>query len=341
MKIKKVVVYLLAILFLICMTSCSSSGKSSESETMQSEDAEMQDKALRLADVDNQITDAVKKGDYTTALSLKGEMLSLAEELGLSDEYTVIAEKLDEAAANAGSDMSATDPAMVESIDFALDDGAIKYIGFEKANEKLTDEKNALVFKYEFTNYQVKPSQVQNVFVIKYYQNGAELSDRASWSSTGGDQYILVSDFFSEALKDGTVTFGQIVVPKDTTPVTIMVRRNGGSDSEDSYQMMEVDISDSDSKNDTVTDVSSETIQGALQGTWSMPNGSFAFDNGDIICLSAGQILNGTYDINTAESVIDADFTATNGTVTIHLPYKYENGELTVFNNAGEALTKE
>lgn len=235
---------------------------------------------------------------------------------------------------------------MVESIDLALEKGAIKYVGFEKANDKLTDADNALVFKFEFTNFQTKPAQTQSVFAIKFYQNGAELSENASYSSGGGDQYTLVKDFFSEALKDGTVTFGQIVLPKDDSPITVMVRRNGGTGSDDDYQMMEVDISDQAAAGENggdaaAADVSAEEIQEALQGTWAISNGSFSFDNGNVTCLTAGQVLSGTYEINTAESLIDAEFNATNGNVTIKLPYTYENGEMTVFNNRGEALEKE
>ena len=230
---------------------------------------------------------------------------------------------------------------MVDSIDFALENGAIKYVGIEKASEKLTDAENALIFKFEFTNYQAKPSQAQTVFAIKYYQNGAELSERASWSSNGGEQYTLINDFYSEALKDGTVTFGQIVVPKDSSPVTVMVRRNGGSGSDNDYQMMEVDIADLGSEKEAAADVSGEELQKALQGTWALSNGSFSFDNGNVTCLSAGNILSGTYEINRQESVIDAVFDSSDSKVTIHLPYTYTDGVMTVFNNRGEVLEKE
>ncbi len=254
---------------------------------------------------------------------------------------------------------------MVEKIDLSIDEGTLKYVGFEKAKEGLTEAENALVFMFDFTNNQAKPSQSQSVFRIQFFQNGAELVNNASWSGKGGDQYELVNAYFSDAMKGGTVSFGMIVLPKDDNPITIMVSRNG-SLSDDQYQMMEVNISDtnadtsamaeapvkemadavdqSEEAEETVTTISEEEIEEQLQGEWQLPNGggTFYFEDGEMTVSSQGMILSGPYEVNLENTCIDAHFESNDGKIsTIHLPYKFdEDGNLILLNNRGVEITK-
>lgn len=228
----------------------------------------------------------------------------------------------------------------VDSIDLELDDGIIKYVRFEKANEDLTDTENAYIFVFDYTNKQALPAQAQSTFTLKFYQNGAELNTGSSYSSKGGDQYDLVGAFFNEALKDGTVTFGKIVSLTDDSPVTIMARRNGG---EDAYQMMEVDITaDAPQADETSADMTAEEVDAAVQGTWILQGSNyFTFENGALSVVSGGNVINGTYEINVEEATVDGKLTATDGIVNIHMPYAVEDGVFVLYNNAHEVLEKQ
>lgn len=251
-----------------------------------------------------------------------------------------------EETAEAPAEEEAYDP-MVDSIDLSFEEGTMKYVGFTPANEGLTDEDGTMVFIFDYTNNQPKPNQAQSLFQIKFFQNGVELDTNFTFSSTGGDHYDLVGAFFNEVMQGGTVTFGRIIQPKDNSPITIMVSRNGGL--ENDYQMMEVALDAAPSEQEAImaeageipAEVSAEEIEEQLQGTWTLPGGAFTFDAGSISVDAGTAVMNGSYTVNTAAATIDAELQATDGIVTINMPYTYENGTLTVFNNNGTALVKE
>ena len=237
-------------------------------------------------------------------------------------------------------------------IDFTLDEGNIKFVKFDKADPELTDQENALIFIFDYTNYQDRPSNVQGTFWIRCFQNGAELNDSVSYRVVDKEQYYLIQSFYSEALKGGTVTFGKLVYPKDNSPITVMVEKQG---SKDEYQMMEVDISApfSENKNsgttgetqgsadaDVVTDVSAEEVDELLQGTWELPNGKFVFRHGNVIIYPTDAVLAGTYEINKGDSAVVVTVKASDGDVKMTLPFEYSNGALTLRNNRGVELTK-
>lgn len=237
-------------------------------------------------------------------------------------------------------------------IDFTLDEGNIKFVKFDKADPELTDQENALIFIFDYTNYQDRPSNVQGTFWIRCFQNGAELNDSVSYRVVDKEQYYLIQSFYSEALKGGTVTFGKLVYPKDNSPITIMVEKQG---SKDEYQMMEVDISAPSSENknsgttgetqgsadaDVVTDVSAEEVDELLQGTWELPNGKFVFRHGNVIIYPTDAVLAGTYEINTGDSAVVVTVKASDGDVKMTLSFEYSNGALTLRNNRGVELTK-
>ena len=131
---------------------------------------------------------------------------------------------------------------MVDLIDYSLDDGSIKYVGVEKASSELVEEENVIIVKFDYTNNQDAPAQCQSTFRIQFFQNGVENDESLSYSSSAPEQYELVGNFFAEAMKGGTVTFGQLLKLNDETPVTIMVSENGGTGED--YQMMEVDVAE-------------------------------------------------------------------------------------------------
>lgn len=236
------------------------------------------------------------------------------------------------------SDSSSKSDTTVDSIDLTYDEGNLKYVGFEKAVPELTEEENAYVFIFDFTNTQDSAAQCQSVFKIQYFQNGAELTNNASWDSRGGDQYELVNAFFSEALNGGTIRFGQLVIPKDSSPITVMATRNGA---EDTVQMMEVDIESVAVNNSTSESVDVADIDSMLQGEWSNGTGTLRFDNGSVYALDNGtEVMSGEYTINTDESNIVGVFHASDADVKMTIPYFVEDGVLHIHNNKGEEMTR-
>lgn len=134
------------------------------------------------------------------------------------------------------------DTSVVESIDYTLDGGTIKYVGAEKASLDLVEEENVIILKFDYTSNQDAPAQCQSTFRIQFFQNGVEINDSLSYSSKAPEQYELCGNYFAEVMKGGTVTFGKLVKLTDGSPVTIMVSENGGTGED--YQMMEVDVAE-------------------------------------------------------------------------------------------------
>ena len=50
--------------------------------------------------------------------------------------------------------------------------------------------------------------------------------------------------------------------------------------------------------------------------------------------------MNGTYEINLDESIVNATFKLSDGDAKIKMPFEYNEGTLTLYNNKGAALTK-
>lgn len=123
----------------------------------------------------------------------------------------------------------------------SCDDGELKYIGFQKADPKLTDEDNAYVFVFEYTNHKEEPSECYSTFNLSFFQNSSELSDEVSYSTAAKEQSELVHAFFNKALKDGSVRFGQLVIAKDDNPITVMAQEIGNKKH---YEMIEVNLND-------------------------------------------------------------------------------------------------
>lgn len=269
----------------------------------------------------------------------------------LTEDTQIISEA--DKGTEAPTEANEVDP-YVSSIDFTTQAGNLKYIKFEPAADGLITPYSgsdqsfefSYVFSFAFKNFAAKPSQCQNAFQIQFFQNGVELDDNYPYSSKGGKQYELVGAYFNNAMKDGTVTFGKIVVGTDDSPITIMVSENGN---DDNYQMQEVSLTGNVDKQEpaertNVSAASEEEIDKALQGVWDLSGqGTFSFLDGDfsLFISQNNQTLSGTYSINLDESKVDATVAASDGNVIIHFPFTYEDGVLTLKNNQGKALEKQ
>lgn len=289
---------------------------------------------------------------FACGKSTSGEKDADAQDAMLSESAQNVSEA--EKETEAPTEAEEVDP-YVTSIDLTTQAGNLQYVKFEPAADGLITPYSgseqsfefSYVFSFAFKNFSAKPSQCQDAFRIQFFQNGVELDGNYSYSSKGGKQYDLVGAYFNNAMKDGTVTFGKIVVGTDDSPITIMVSEKGNSDN---YQMQEVSLTDTVDKQETDTKtaesptVSEEKIDEALQGVWNLSGqGTFTFLDGDfsLFITEANQTLSGTYSVNLEESQIDATVSASDGNVNIHFPFTFENGVLTLKNNQGEALVKQ
>ena len=237
---------------------------------------------------------------------------------------------------------SAASEETVEKIDFSSEKGSVKFIGFEKADPKLTDDDNddALVFTFEYTNLQNEVKQFQKDFRLEFFQNGAELNQTPTYSGEAKKQYELVGAFFDKALEGGKITFGKIVLPEDDSPITVLLEGNGETYST-VFQKMEVDIKPGSAPAETKSEgPDAETVKSALQGTWvhEASGGTFSF-TGDNVSVNNGD-LKGTFTVDLDAGVIECTVNASDGKLRIKLPFEYKNNALTLENNRGERLKK-
>ena len=223
---------------------------------------------------------------------------------------------------------------MVESIDLDCETGRLAYSSFQINDENFGG--HAVILIFDFTNKESKPTGVQDHFLIKAYQNGVEVEGPSSWTNSP-ELPEAVDNFFNTAMKDGTMPIARTFMLKDDSPLTIMAEYKSSGD----YQMMELDIS-AQSGGETGGDaVDAETIDAALQGGWSLMGNVFSFKNGALtVAFTNGQSVSGTYTIDTEASAINGTLQATDGSSNISLPYKYEDGALTLYNNQGQALER-
>lgn len=251
-------------------------------------------------------------------------------------------------AQDTASGTTAENPNEVDTISYETEKGTIVYTGYEFAewalvenNQSLTENDQVLILKFDFTNKQTNPAQVQSAFQIQAFQNGVEITDNLSWSS-GGSQYDMISNYFSDVLKGGTISFGCMFPLEDSSPVTIMVSDKDGD--ENAYQMMTIEIDqDIPAADSSITE---EQVEEMLQGTWNLSSsaggsGTFTFDQGSLTVVGGGSQMNGTYTIDLAGQMVSATLQATDGSVRIELPFQVEGDALQLFNTAGENLIKE
>ena len=90
-------------------------------------------------------------------------------------------------------------------------------------------------------------------------------------------------------------------------------------------------------------EITPEEIDSLLQGTWKLSDdtGEMAFDNGTFVITSGGQMMEGTYEVNTEESAVIGHIETSENTLKITIPYTYEDGVLKIFNNRNVEFTKQ
>lgn len=220
------------------------------------------------------------------------------------------------------------------------ENGKIKFVGIEKATDKLLIDKdkgkNIWILKFEFTNLQSDPRECQSMFKTQIFQNGVELTDSYSSSSNGGTQYILINNFFTDVMDGGTVTFGRMANLEENKEITIVFTDYANSKNSTKFTVPYPAIADA------------ETVRAALLGSWTIhttqSDGVFTFNaDGTAVITSSSSVINGTYEVNTDLTEITLKILATksNAVVTSHLTYNYENGTLHIYNDNGDEFAKQ
>ena len=118
------------------------------------------------------------------------------------------------------------------TLTYESDNGIISYAGTEKADPKLTDEEQAYVVKFDFTNSQGDMKMGQEIFGVTLSQNGEELTERPAWNSSAEKQYELCSNLFVEVGKGDTISYAYLVKLNDDSPLTITVKDHYGDEAD-------------------------------------------------------------------------------------------------------------
>ena len=230
------------------------------------------------------------------AVALLAVIAGVGSQLGKKSDSKV--EAPSSAAQSAGDAKEQGNYSTSEIIDFTLDYGNVKYVGFEKASKELTDQDNVYLAIFDFTNYAADPARLTTHFWMESYQNGAQLhTDGLSYSMNDKEQYELVSNQYNaSALPNGTFRFAVMVPVKDESPVTLLVKENGGTSGK--YQTMEVSL-DGKALSESAAGASSDTpkvektsdytpeemlalIEGQIGEKLASSNAKFWTENGDI-----------------------------------------------------------
>ena len=258
------------------------------------------------------------------------------------------------------------------------DGGVIQYAGFVMNTENFhgsssDDYVEALVLKFDYTNKEDEEKQAQDDFGIKAYQNGVEINTASGWTSSDALP-PEVDNFFNNVLKGGTITIGRAFIPEDDSPVTIIVNSYGDDNGSATMELdfrntpegdaavpdageentVDEDSAQDDTEGEAASEESAsedentapaadpEEVDALLQGMWTLDNsGQFNFDNGTFTLYTGSGNADGTYTIDTEENLIHASILSSDGKeVSINLPFECSDGQLTLYNNNNEALTK-
>ena len=89
--------------------------------------------------------------------------------------------------------------------------------------------------------------------------------------------------------------------------------------------------------------VSAEDIDSLLQGAWALEGSAdtMSFEDGKVVISGSGQMLSGSYEVDTEESAVIGHIETSDATLKITIPYSYEDGVLKIFNNRGAEMFKQ
>jgi hypothetical protein len=119
-----------------------------------------------------------------------------------------------------------------EKLHFELDTGIIEFDSYEYVSKGFYvsdgDVSKTIVLNFSYTNKENTPKSYTSDFYITAFQNGTEINFSGTYSTEWAPESFL--NAHNEVLKDGTLTIGCAFVLQDYSPITIIVRHNGGSE---------------------------------------------------------------------------------------------------------------
>ncbi len=123
------------------------------------------------------------------------------------------------------------------TLHFELDTGVLDYTGYEYVSKGFysdsseNDPEKTIVLNFNYTNKENTPKNYMSDFWITTFQNGTELDGPSGYYSDQGPESL--QNAYDEVLQNGVITIGDAFVLQDYSPVTVIVRHNGGKEVSD------------------------------------------------------------------------------------------------------------
>lgn len=136
-----------------------------------------------------------------------------------------------------------------ESDSLEIKEAMVQYAGVEEANEGLSEEENVWLVLFEYTNKAEEPKEFQDYFELSYFQNNVELDEITSWSSSGGEHYKLMGNYFDETMQGGTINFADGIILQDNSPITVFIKTRSSA-SEEKMTSFTINITEPVEKNE-------------------------------------------------------------------------------------------
>lgn len=181
------------------------------------------------------------------------------------------------------------------------------------------DGKSTTIIKIKGT-IDTKSYKKGDTVEVESVENGESIGNQFDWTQVSTPYVMIAVSYLDKQLKESNLG---------------LTMADFGFDS---Y------IADEKGVSQTTDEISGTTIDDALQGKWHVSAGSggdFTFSKGDVVLETGGHTVFGVYDINIADRKIDVTMEASDGNSKTSIPFKYENNKLTLYNSAGEELTKQ
>lgn len=135
----------------------------------------------------------------------------------------------EESTSAAPADSSVEDPISIEKTTGKAQYNSWSYIPDGFLADDAYKPEDGIVVNFDYTNLEDKEKSMQSDFWVRAYQNGVEID--SSFCSYYPGVVDSIDNANKNVLKGGTITVGWWFKLTDNSPVTIIVKNNGGSES--------------------------------------------------------------------------------------------------------------
>ena len=150
------------------------------------------------------------------------------EEVSETEADEAVEEENTSAAAAANSDSSVEDPISIEKTTGKAQYNSWSYIPAGFLADDAYKPEDGIVVNFDYTNLEDKEKSMQSDFWVRAYQNGVEID--SSFCAYYPGVVDSIDNANKNVLKGGTITVGWWFKLTDNSPVTIIVKNNGGSE---------------------------------------------------------------------------------------------------------------